>query len=266
MDKNSKIKKRINKNEFFILTYSHNETENSNNTQSELSNSITEKKGKKRKIIHKNFLLLKKSLHLDNFMRKTQIDSLLKKCKSKLFKNIHESINLCLKKKLPRLPQSFITNIKIDFNKFYLCQSIISIYIKNQIFESFDELIQKDYIIKEKEESLKIFFNITLQEVFEYYLNSKKYLDDYLRILEREGENFAILFDFISHIFLNYYLKGKGNKPKIKQNKIKGFKSLSLIKKNKLPFSNRKVNRLNKIFKIEKTKKNENEYIDNDQK
>ena len=262
MDKNSKIKKGINKNELFTLTYSQNETENSNNTQSELSNSnITEKKGKKRKNIHKNFHLLKKTLHLDNFMRKTQIDSLLKKCKSKLFKSIHESINLCLKKKLPRLPQSFITNIKIDFNKFYLCQSIISIYIKNKIFQSFEELIQKDYIIKEKEESLKIFFNIKLQEVFEYYLNSKKYLNDYLKILEREGENFAILFDFISHIFLNYYLKGKGNKPKIKKNKIKGFNSLSLIKKNKLPFS-----RLNKIFKIEKTYKNENEYIDNNQK
>jgi hypothetical protein len=253
MDNNSKIQKRIN--EFFTLTYSHNETENSNNTQSELSNSnITEKKGKKRKIIHKNFLLLKKSLHLDNFMRKTQIDSLLKKCKSKLFKSIHDSINLCLKKKLPRLPQSFITNIKIDFNKFYLCQSIISIYIKNQIFESFDELIQKDYIIKEKEESLKIFFNITLQEVFEYYLNSKKYLDDYLRILKREGENFATLFDFISHIFLNYYLKGKGNKPKIKNNKIKTFKSLSISKRKKLPFSNRKIHRFkNQIFQIEKT-------------
>ena len=263
MEKNLKIKKRINKNEYFTLINSHNETENSNNTQSELSNLTIEKKGKKRKKIHKNFLLLKKNLHLDNFMRKTQIDSLLKKCKSKLFKNIHESINLCLKKKLPRLPQSFITNIKIDFNKFYLCQSIISIYIKNKIFQSFEELIQKDYIIKEKEESLKIFFNIQLQEVFEYYLNSKKYLNDYLKILEREGENFATLFHFISHIFLNYYLKGKGNKPKINKNKIKGFKSLNFSKKMKLPFYNRKINKVNKIFQIEKT---DNDNIHDNQK
>ena len=96
--------------------------------------------------------------------------------------------------------------------------------------------------------------NIKLQEVFEYYLNSKKYLDDYLRILKREGENFATLFDFISHIFLHYYLKGKGNKPKIKNNKIKTFKSLSFSKRKKLPFSNRKIQRFkNQIFQIEKT-------------
>ena len=187
-------------------------------------------------------------------MRKTQIDSLLKKCKSKLFKSIHESINLCLKKKLPRLPQSFITNIKIDFNKYYLNQNILSIYIKNKMFENFEELINKDFILEGKENILKTFLNIKLQEVFEYYLNSKKYLDDYLRILKREGENFATLFDFISHIFLNYYLKGKGNKPKIKNNKIKAFKSLSFSKRKKLPFSNRKMHRFkNQIFQIEKT-------------
>jgi len=260
MEKNSKIKNRKNKNSNFPLYISQNETENSNNSQSQSETSRTfsiietEKKRKKRKKIHKNFLLLKNALHLDNFMRKTQIDSLLKKCKSKLFKSIHESINSCLKKKLPRLPQSFITNIKIDFNKYYLSQNILSIYIKNKMFENYEELINKDFIIEGKENILKTFLNIKLQEVFEYYLNSKKYLDDYLRILKREGENFATLFDFISHIFLHYYLKGKGNKPKIKNNKIKTFKSLSFSKRKKLPFSNRKIQRFkNQIFQIEKT-------------
>ena len=109
MEKNSKIKNRKNKNSNFPLYISQNETENSNNSQSQSETSRTfsiietEKKRKKRKKIHKNFLILKNALHLDNFMRKTQIDSLLKKCKSKLFKSIHESINSCLKKKITKI-------------------------------------------------------------------------------------------------------------------------------------------------------------------
>jgi hypothetical protein len=46
-----------------------------------------------------------------------------------------------------RLPQHFITNIKIEINKFYLNQNILSIYSENKIFSSLNELV----IIKGKE-------------------------------------------------------------------------------------------------------------------
>lgn len=169
---------------------------------------------KKRKLIHQNFMLLKHKLNLKTFMRKTQIDSLLKKCKSKAFKSIHEAIKKCLKVKLPRLPQNFITNIKIDFNKTYLDKKIIDIYQENNIIESFDFLVNHNLIHANKEYTLKVFLNLKLKEVIEYYINSKQYIRDYLHIYKREGEKFATLFDFIAHIFIQYYTKSKGNKPK----------------------------------------------------
>ena len=47
------------------------------------------------------------------FSRKSQIDSLLKKCKGKFFKTIHEVMNKSLNIVVKRLPQFFITNITI---------------------------------------------------------------------------------------------------------------------------------------------------------
>ena len=120
----------------------------------------------------------------------------------------------CLKVKLPRLPQHFITNIKIDFNKTYINKKIIEIYQENNIIESFDYLINNNLIHSNKEYTLKVFLNLKLKEVIEYYINSKQYIRDYLHIYKREGEKFATLFDFIAHIFIQYYTKSKGNKPK----------------------------------------------------
>lgn len=169
---------------------------------------------RKRKTIHATFLLLKKKLNLENFMRKTQIDSLLKKCKSKAFRTIHEALKKCLKVKLPRLPQPFITNIKIDFNKVHLEKSIYEIYREYKIIPSVEEFIEKKYLYEDKINLFKDFLNLTFRDVFEYYINSKQYVKDYNHIVEREGEPFAILFNYISKIFVQYYLKSKGNKHK----------------------------------------------------
>jgi hypothetical protein len=169
---------------------------------------------KRRKNLHSNFLLLKKKLNLEQFMRKTQIDSLLKKCKSKAFKTIHEALKKCLKCKLQRLPQEFITNIKIEFNKIYLEKSIYDIYREFGIIPSLEEFNKKGYILNDKIEVFKDFLNLTFKDVFEYYVNSKQYIKDYYHIQKREGESFAILFNYISNIFIQYYTKSKGNKPK----------------------------------------------------
>ena len=171
---------------------------------------------KKRRSLHSTFLLLKKKLNLEQFMRKTQIDSLLKKCKSKAFKTIHEALKKCLNIKLPRLPQYFITNIKIDFNKIYLEKTIYDIYREYKIIPSVEEFISKKYLIEDKISIFVDFLNLTFKNVFEYYVNSKQYVKDYYHIMNREGEKFAILFNYISKVFIQYYTKSKGNKPKNK--------------------------------------------------
>jgi hypothetical protein len=177
---------------------------------------IQEGSQKRRRNIHSTFLLLKKKLNLEQFMRKTQIDSLLKKCKSKAFKTIHEALKKCLNIKLPRLPQNFITNIKIDFNKVYLDKTIYDIYREFKIIPSVEEFLSKKYLIDDKVQIFRDFLNLTFKNVFEYYVNSKQYVKDYYHIMNREGEKFAILFNYISKVFIQYYTKSKGNKPKLR--------------------------------------------------
>ena len=88
----------------------------------------------KRNFIFQRFIQLKQELKLIKHIRKTQIDSLLKKLKSKLFKTIHNAIKHCIDSHLSNLPQLFITNIKIGTNKYYLTQIILSIYNEHNVF------------------------------------------------------------------------------------------------------------------------------------
>ena len=62
------------------------------------------------------FSYIKKKYQI-KFSRKSHIDSLLKKCKGKFFKTIHEIMNLSLNIIVKRLPQKFITNITIENNQ-----------------------------------------------------------------------------------------------------------------------------------------------------
>ena len=191
-------------------SYSNNIKENIN--RGEYTNFSKVKKN--RKGIHAKFIFLKRKLNLQHFMRKTQIDSLLKKCKSKAYKNIHEALKKCLKIKLPRLPQTFITNIKIEFNKNYLNKTVLEIYREFNIINSYQELLEKNSIIENRKKVFEDFLNLTFKNVYEHYINSYQFKKDYLLVCEREGQKFAILFSYISQIFIKYYQKSTGNKKK----------------------------------------------------
>jgi len=181
---------------------------------------------KKGKSIHSKFLYLKRQLNLGHFMRKTQIDSLLKKCKSKAFKNIHEALRKCLSLKLEKLPQLFITNIKIEFNKHYLNKTIIEIYQEFNIIKNLEDLNSKGYVIESRRKVLEDFLCLTFKQVFEYYINSHQFKKDYLQVSEKEGQNFAILFSFIAQVFIQYYQKSRGNQ---KKNNFKHIKANKFI-------------------------------------
>jgi hypothetical protein len=163
---------------------------------------------------HKTFTDLKDSLKLDKFCRKSQIDSLLKKSKSKVMRAIQEAIKFCLKTKLDRLPQNFITNIKIEFNKKYLNKTILEIYQEFGIISSFETLEQKNIIKNEKKDLLKELLSMEFKKVYNFYITSKIFLNDFQMIFQREGYEFATLFKYISSIFVNYYTYSKGNHSK----------------------------------------------------
>ena len=56
---------------------------------------------------------------IDN-LRKNHIDIIIKKVKIKLFKAIHEVLKYSLNININGLPQNFINNIKIEYNRQYL--------------------------------------------------------------------------------------------------------------------------------------------------
>lgn len=217
------------KNSSFSKNNSDLNSNYNNDSESNLINSKNDKlvsnmkefiaNDKKGKSIHSKFLYLKRQLNLGHFMRKTQIDSLLKKCKSKAFKNIYEAFKKCLNIRLARLPQLFITNIKIDFNKYYLNRTILEIYQEFNIIKSFEDLVEKGYVIEGRKKILEDFISLTFKQVYEYYINSHQFKKDYLQVYEKEGQNFAILFSYIAQIFIQYYQKGRGNKRKSPTNK-----------------------------------------------
>ena len=174
------------------------------------------KKSKRFSKYNKGFIELRNDLKMEKITRKTQFDSLLKKAKAKIFRTIHETIRKCvnLEFKLLRLPQNFITNIKIEFNKLYLNKTIYQIYFENEIFESFDELISNKFIRKERLLIFKEFLNLTFKETFEYYITSKQFIRDKDSVRKKEGKKFSILFAYIAQNFFDYYSQSKGNKSK----------------------------------------------------
>ncbi len=164
---------------------------------------------------HSEFILFRRTLQLKKILRKTRIDSLLKKCKSKVFRTIQEAINLLTglnNSKDNRLPQSFITNINIDYNKKFLNMPLKDIYRECEVFESVDELAKmKPTLTEEERKYLDILLEMTHREAFEAYLKSNRYLSDYNYIKQREGEKYAILFDYVAKIYIRYFLNGRGN-------------------------------------------------------
>jgi hypothetical protein len=187
---------------------------------------------------HSNFLDLKSILNFHRPLRKTKIDSILKKCKSKFFRAVQDSIKKVTNDltQINRLPQSFITNINIDYNKNYMNKTIFEIYkslnLVNQEKEFFIGISQ-DNIPK-----LKSLLNYTYSQLFNVYTESQRFKEDCEVIREKEGEKFEILYKYVSKIYINYYSLSKGNRPKkIYQNINKNGKNN--YKKN-LFFTNRK--------------------------
>jgi hypothetical protein len=164
---------------------------------------------------HSEFILFRRTLQLKKILRKTRIDSLLKKCKSKVFRTIQEAINLLTglsNSKDNRLPQSFITNINIEYNKKYLNMPLRDIYRECKVFSSVDELAKLNPNLTEEERKyLDILLAMTHREAFESYIKSNRYQSDYNYIKQREGEKYAILFDYVAKIYVRYFLNGRGN-------------------------------------------------------
>ena len=213
--------------------------------------------------LYSTFKLLKEKYGLKN-KRKNRIDCIIKKAKTKYLNAIHEAIKYCVNLYIHRLPQYFITNIKIEYNKLYLNKTVEQIYTEFKILPSLIELIDKNLIKKGKKEFLIVLMNSSLKNIYKYYLSSQLYIYDRIYIKNKEGEKVAKLYDYIAKNICQYFLYNKGNK-----------KNSNIYKKkyninNKSKNSNKDLNKINlynkKIINNDKIiiQQNINNNINND--
>ena len=169
---------------------------------------------------NKKLSSLKESLGLSD-RRKYQIDSLLKKVKAMLYRVISNAISKCLidSYKLGRIPQNFITNVKIAHNKYYLNKTILDIYKEYNIIPSINMIIDNNLVKDDYKEDLFELLNLTLKDTFIFYITSKHYFQDLDKIAEKEQKKVPLIV-FICDHFIEYFSHSKGNQKNFKRLKL----------------------------------------------
>ena len=156
------------------------------------------------------FAYLRKSLEV-NYTRKLHIDSILKKCKGKFFKAVSECVRKCIKINMPKFPQSFITNIAIEYNQQFLNYTVEDLYQYFHLLPySIDDILEKNYCVQEKRVYLKYIFLSKISTLYLQYVQSKKYKRMLELIKNKKGIKIAKLYQFV----FNYYLFSKAHMKK----------------------------------------------------
>ncbi len=216
---NQEYNKNMNSNKVLFNSFK----ENQNTTYLKLKNTRSFSHS-----FHINFNNLRIKLGIED-SRKTHIDSLLKKAKSKCLKAIHEVLKLSLNLLIGRLPQNFITNIKIDFNKKYLSKSIGNIYYEYKLLPSYEEIINRNLIRKGKFDLFNETYNSSFEHVYMIYIDSDLYKKDFEKISLKDGYKIATLYDYVAKNMCEYFLLSKGNKKKVFKNTLIGKKKKMFI-------------------------------------
>ena len=209
------------------------------------------------------FSYIKKKYQI-KFSRKSHIDSLLKKCKGKFFKTIHEVMNKTLNIVVKRLPQFFITNITIEYNQKYLDKNIIQIYQEFNNLPDYKTLIEKNIIKSNKEQLFKEFCSYSLFNLYDIYCESKRFYKEINEIKIQDGKRIGLLYEFVSLNFSAYY---KYSKPHII--KCKGINTKNEFNKNateknnkdKLEFEDANNKEIN--YNVNKKKSSKDDVEDN---
>ena len=158
------------------------------------------------------FYAIRKNLHIKQ-SRKCQVDSLLKKAKCKFFQTIHEIMKYSLSIRIKRLPQPFITNITIEYNRCYLEKTVFQIYKEFNLFVNLQK-IEDDIIKINNKELLKEFTKYKLDDLYNIYIESQSYKKSLDEIIAKSGKNIGILYEFVSKNLLSYYRYNKSKIPK----------------------------------------------------
>ena len=161
--------------------------------------------------LYSTFKYLKEKYNINN-SRKNRMDCIIKKVKTKYMNAIHDAIKHCVNLKMNKLPQNFITNINIEYNKVYFNKTVEQLYSEFNIVPSLNELINKNLIKNGKKELLIILMNSSLKDIYQSYLTSDLYKYHRMCIIKKEGENSGKLYDYVAQNICKYFIYNKGNK------------------------------------------------------
>ena len=153
----------------------------------------------KRESFQKCFAYLRKRLQIKQ-TRKTYIDSILKKCKTRFFKAINDCLNQCVKVNIKNLPQTFITNISIEYNKYFLglTAKIHIIFLTYSKMQKWMNLL-KIIATREKKITSNIFIIVRFQ-IYIYYISKVEDIKEKLNILK-------IILDSKCFYYIDSFLK-----------------------------------------------------------
>ena len=162
------------------------------------------------------FAYIKKKYQI-KFSRKSHIDSLLKKCKGKFFKTIHEIMNMSLNIIVKRLPQKFITNITIEYNRKYLKKNIIEVYQDFNLLPDYHTIVEKGLIKANRKEAFSEFCSYELTKLYSIYIESQRYSKEINDVKNQDGRRIGLLYQFVSKNFCTYFENNKPHSIKIKE-------------------------------------------------
>ena len=189
------------------------------------------------------FTFLRKTLQI-KYTRRIHIDSILKKCKGKFFKAVNDCLKQCVKINLKKLPQTYITNISIEYNKQFLDFTINDLYnYFNLSPYPMETILQKDYCVKGKESFFKYIFLSKIKNLYSIYIQSKRYKRELESMKRQKGIKMVYLHQFVAENFISYYCYSK---PHIKKNK--NIEARNNVKdNNNNNINNNNINNINNI-------------------
>ena len=204
--------------------------ENKLNLMSPNQNEELQQKSNSRKeinIFYSRIKYIRKKYNIKK-SRKNHIDSLVKKAKSKFLKAIYECLKYCLHScNLYRLPQKFIINTRIDYNKKILNKTVEEIYSEFKLLPTYETLVSKNKVYQNKQDLLYSLMKSKLKDIYKYYISSKLYIMDKKRIESKSGEAVVKLYDFVATNICGYFLLNKGNDKRL--NRWKGSKNIRKV-------------------------------------
>ena len=196
-------------------------------------------------IFYSKIKLIRKKYNIKK-SRKNHIDSLVKKAKSKFLKAIYECLKYCLHScNLSRLPQKFIINTRIEYNKKILNKTVEEIYTGFKLLPTYETLMQNNQVYKNRQEFLYSLMKTKLKDIYKYYISSNLYTIDKKRIESKSGEGVVKLYDFVATNICEYFLLNKGNDKRLNRWRNNGNAKKLFVKKKRFEIQKKVENNNN---------------------